>query len=163
MTTFKKNLFLISLLFTLFIAGCNEKNLLNQIDGTWHLQKYAIDGADKTYSYDTSHANFTWTFAGTSFNQSWLTLRNFQLYTRDTIAHYDTMMHAFVIDSITISIAQVPSGYTVKVSGDWYLTNGNQFLETRDSVYGQQLYQIIDHSKNSLHLLRNNEDFYLSK
>ena len=160
----KKTIFLISLFATLLIAGCNEKNLINQIDGTWHIQKYAVGGADMTHWFDTSHAGFTWTFSGsTSFSQSWSSIRVYTLYTLDTVGHYDTMAHAFVIDSVTTSIARAPTAYGVTVSGDWYLTNGNQFLETRDSVYHNQLYQIIDHSKNSLHLLDGNKDYYLSK
>ncbi len=160
----KKTIFLVSLFGALLIAGCNEKNLIGQIDGTWHLQKYTVNGADRTYWFDTTHAGFSWTFQnGDKFSQYWQSIKMYTLYTLDTVAHFDTTSHAFVIDSITTSIARVPTGYTSSVQGDWYLTNGNQFLETRDSVYGNLLYQIIDHSKSSLHLLYGNQDYYLTK
>jgi len=160
----KKTIFLFSLLITLLITGCNEKNLISQIDGTWHVQKYAVNGVDMTSSYDTSHAGCVWTFAnGDQFAQAWQQIKIYTTYTLDTIVHYDTTTHAFVIDSVTASIAKIPTAYTVNIKGDWYLTNGNQFLETRDSVFGNLLYQIVDHSKNSLHLLYGNQDYYLSK
>jgi len=160
----KKTIFLFSMLIILVIAGCNEKDLIGQIDGTWHLQNYAVNGADQTATFDTTHAGFTWTFAnGDKYSQSWQDIRVFQLYTLDTVGHYDAQTQSFVIDSITTTVAKVPTSYSVTVSGDWYLTNGNAFIETRDSVNGNLLYQIMSHSKNSLHLLYGNQDFYLSK
>jgi hypothetical protein len=160
----KKTIFLFSLLIILLIAGCNEKNLISQIDGTWHIQKYAVNGADMTSSFDSTHAGFVISFAnGDVYSEAWQSTRIFSTYTLDTIVHYDTTTHAFVIDSVTTSIAKIPTAYTVNVTGDWYLTNGNQFLITRDSVNGNIQYQIVDHSKNSLHLLYNDMDYYLSK
>lgn len=160
----KKTIFLFLLLATLLIAGCNEKNLISQIDGTWHLQKYAVNGVDMTTTFDTTHAGYTMTFAnGDLYTESWFAIKLYTLYTLDTLTHYDTTTHTFVIDSITASKAIVPTGYQVIAQGQWYLTNGNQFLETRDSLTGTRLFQIVDHSSGNLHLLYGNQDFYLSK
>jgi uncharacterized lipoprotein NlpE involved in copper resistance len=159
----KKTIFLLFAVI-LLIAGCNEKKLINQIDGTWHVQKYAVAGVDQTKSFDTLFANYQWNFSGTnSFTQSWNTITVYTLYNRDTITHLDTTTHTLVIDSITTSTAYVPTTIGKSVKGDWYLTNGNAFIETRDSVYGTKLYQIIDHSSSNLHLLYGNIDYYLAK
>jgi len=161
----KKTVPLLCILVTLLIAGCNEKDLTHQIDGTWHLQKYAVNGVDQTTTFDTTHAGFEWQFSGSSgssFSQYWQDIKVYNLYNLDTIAHIDPATHMLVIDSVTVTISHVPTSYGVTVQGDWYLTNGNQFLETRDPS-GNKLYQIVDHSKSSLHLLYNNQDFYLSK
>ena len=160
----KKTIFLSSLFIALVIASCNEKNLINQIDGTWHVSKYAVAGADQTRWFDTTKVNFKWTFSGSSsFNQTWNTVSKYTVYTNDTFAHLDTTTHTYVIDSVTTVSAVVPTTVLNTVKGDWYLTNGNQFLETRDSLTGIHLYQIIDHSSSSLHLLDGNKDYYLAK
>jgi hypothetical protein len=160
----KKTIFLFSLFAVILIAGCNQKDLISQIDGTWHISKYAVNGVDETSKFDSTQAGFLWTFAnGNVFSQAWQSIKIYTLYTLDTVAHYDTATHAFIIDSVTTSIARVPTGYGISVTGSWYLTNGNHFLQTEDSVFGNQQYQIIDHSKNSLHLLNGNKDYYLSK
>jgi hypothetical protein len=159
----KKTIFLFSIIITLFIAGCNEKNLLNQINGTWHLQKYAVGGVDETRQFDSMYTGFRWTFSGSTFNQSWTSVKLYTLYTLDTITHLDTTTHALVIDSVTTTTAVVPTGIFDQAKGDWYLTNGNYYLVTRDSTYGNNEYQIIDHSKSSLHLLNGNKDYYLAK
>jgi uncharacterized lipoprotein NlpE involved in copper resistance len=160
----KKTIFLASLLVTLLIAGCNEKNLISQIDGTWHVQKYSVANADQTHWFDTSYASFKWNFSGTKdFFQTWTSVKLYVVYNYDTITHLDTTTHTWIIDSVTSTRAVVPTTVSNTVKGDWYLTNGNQFLETRDSTYGTRLYQIIDHSKSSLHLLDGNKDYYLAK
>lgn len=160
----KKSIFLASLFALLIVAGCNQNHLVSQIDGTWHIQKYAVNGADQTHWFDTSYTAFKWNFSGTkSFYQTYNYVKDFVVYTNDTIAHLDTTTHAWVIDSVTTTHATVPTTEAMTISGDWYLTNGNQFLETRDSVKGTHLYQIIDHSNNSLHLLDGNIDYYLAK
>ena len=160
----KKNIFLASFLVLLFIAGCNEKKLVSQIDGTWHVQKYAVAGADQTRWFDSTYATFLWNFSGTKdFTQTYTVVTKYIVYNYDTIAHLDTMTHAWVIDSVTTTHATIPTTVGKTIKGDWYLTNGNQYLETRDSTNGNHLYQIIDHSKSSLHLLDGNKDYYLAQ
>ncbi len=160
----KKTIFLFSLLLLLLIAGCNQKDLVHQIDGTWHIQKYAVNGKDLTAQFDSTHALYAWHFSGTSdFYQQWQNIKIYNLYNFDTITSIDPITHTIVIDSIIGTTAQIPTDYGVYVQGKWYLTNGNQFIETIDPVNGTQLYQILDHSKNSLHLLYNNQEYYLSK
>lgn len=160
----KKTVFLLFILAGLFMAGCNQKALVKDIDGTWHVQNYAVNGADQTYWFDTTYSGFTWTFSGSSnFSKSYQKILKYTLYNRDTVAHYDTATHTLVIDSITISQAVVPTSVPVYIQGQWYLTNGNQYLQTQDSINGDQQYQILAHSRNSLHLLDGNKDYYLSK
>jgi len=160
----KKTIFFLSILIALFIAGCNEKDLVKQIDGSWHVQNYSVNGVDQTHWFDTTYAGFLWTFSGNiNYFQSWQVIKAVTLYNLDTIVSYDTTTHAFVIDSITSSIATVPTVVGAHVAGQWYLTNGNHFIETQDSIFGTRLYQIVSHSKSNLHLLYNNEDYYLSK
>ena len=160
----RKSIFLFALLATLLIAGCNEKNLVAQIDGSWHIQRYTVNGIDRTRSFDSTHAGFIWNFSGTKdFYKTWNSIYIYHLYTLDTIAHLDSASQTIVIDSVTTSIATVPTGYLVTIKGDWYLTNGNQYIETRDSVEGNRLYQIIDHSKSNLHLMDGNQEYFLAK
>ena len=160
----KKIIFLISLLIALVIAGCNQKDLVHQIDGTWHVQKYTVNGADQTTLYDSAFAGFIWNFSGTAnFYQQWHVIGIYTLYNLDTVASVNPVTHTLVIDSVITTIARVPTDIGKSAQGNWYLTNGNQFLETIDPVYGTRLYQILDHSPNSLHLLYNNQEFYLSK
>lgn len=160
----KKIIFFFSLLATLLIAGCNEQHLIDQLHGTWHVQKYTVNGVDKTHWFDTTYAGFQWNFSGSKdFYQTWNTITIYHLYTLDTITHLDTVTHTIVIDSVTTSVATVPTGSIAVIRGDWYLTNSNQFLETRDSTSSPKLYQIIDHSKSNLHLLYGNIDYYLAK
>jgi hypothetical protein len=160
----KKTIFLICVLLTLLIAGCNEKDLIKQIDGTWHVQNYSVNGADQTYWFDTAYTGFRWTFSGNSnYYQSWQVVKTMVLYNLDTIAHYDTTAHALVIDSITSSKAYVPTVVGVNLAGQWFLTNGNHYIQTQDSIFGNRQFQIISHSNSNLHLLDGNKDYYLSK
>jgi len=160
----KKAIFLFSILITLLIAGCNQKDLIHDIDGTWHVQKYAVNGADMTSKFDSAYAGFTWQFSGSAnFYQQWNIIGIYTLYSLDTVASINPVTQTLVIDSVITTIARVPTDFGKSVQGNWYLTNGNQFIETIDPVYGTRLYQILDHSKNSLHLLYNNQDYYLSK
>jgi hypothetical protein len=160
----KKTIFLASLLVSLFIAGCNEKKLISQIDGTWHVQKYAVAGADQTHWFDTTYTSFKWNFSGNrDFTQTYNVINKYVVYNYDTIAHLDTATQTWVVDSVNTTRSVIPTTVGKTIKGDWYLTNGNQFLETRDSVNGTHLYQIIDHSKSSLHLLDGNKDYYLAQ
>ena len=159
----KKTVFLLTVLLAIMISGCNEKNLVNNITGDWHVQKYSVDGHDRTYWFDTTYLVFRWSFtADRKYAKIWQTRRIGTVFTVDTIRHFDTIAQMTVIDSITSTSAIVPFTYTYNLRGDWILTNGNQYLETRDSIKNT-LYQIIDHSNSSLHLYSGNEDFYLSQ
>jgi hypothetical protein len=160
----KKAIFLVALFVGIFIAGCNENDLVKQIDGTWHVQNYSVNGADQTYWFDTTYAAFKWTFSGNiNYHQSWNVVKKFRLFNFDTIAHYDTTTQTLVIDSITSSNAVVPTVVEIDQNGQWYLVNGNHFIQTQDSIFGNHQYQIISHSKNNLHLLDGNKNYYLSK
>lgn len=160
----KKAIFLIPILVMLFIAGCNQKDLVSQIDGTWHVQRYLVSGADQTNLFDSVYAGYTWTFSGSAnFYQQWHLITIYTLGTLDTVTSINPITHTLVIDSVITTTAQVPTDVGKSTQGNWYLTNGNHYIETIDPIYGTRLYQILDHSKNSLHLLYNNQEFYLSK
>jgi hypothetical protein len=160
----KKTIFLVSILITLFIGGCYQKDLIKQIDGTWNVQNYSVNGANQTHWFDSVYSGFKWTFSGNSNDfMSWQVVKTYTIYNLDTIVHYDTTTHAFIIDSITSSKAVVPTVAGVGLAGQWLLTNGNHYLQTQDSIFGNRQFQIISHSNNSLHLLDGNKDYYLSK
>ena len=160
----KKTLFFVTLTLAIIIAGCNEKNLVKQIDGTWHVQNYSLNGKDQTQWYDSVYLGQKWTFAGNSnYYLAWQTVRTTTIYNLDTITHYDTTTHAFIIDRITSSKAIVPVLTYVSLAGQWLLTNGNQFLQTEDTMFLSRQFQILSHTANNLHLLDGNKDYYLSK
>lgn len=158
----RKIYFAVLLLITLAISSCNEKNLINQLVGTWHVQRYLVSGADRTGWFDSTYAGYTWyIYNGNKYLQNWSYVTTYTLWHLDTISHYDTTAHAFVIDSVLASNAVVPTSVYASVSGQWYLTNGNQWIETRDSANGDILYQILDQSSGSLHLMYGNKEYYL--
>ena len=160
----KKTILFVSILFVLIIAGCNEKNLIKQIDGTWHVQNYSLNGKNLTHWYDSVYAGQKWTFSGnSSYYISWQTVKTSTIYNLDTITHYDTTTQTFIIDSITSSTAIVPTAIYVGVGGQWLLTNGNYFLQTEDSIFQKRQFQILSHSSSNLHLLDGNKDYYLAK
>jgi len=159
----KKTIFLLMVLVTVLIAGCNEKNLISNISGSWHVQRYLVDGSDRTYWFDTTYPVFKWSFTSNGkFYKTWETRRIGTVYTVDTIRHYDPGSQTMVIDSITSTSAIVPYFFTTNVAGDWLLTNSNKYIETRDST-ANTLYQIVDHSSGSLHLFSGNIDYYLTQ
>jgi hypothetical protein len=158
----KKTVFLLSVVLALIISGCNQKHLVGQIDGNWHVQKYAVSGMDKTRWFDSVYTGFTWRFAGSSvFSKHWTTVTLYTINSYDTVGHYDAS-HNFILDSVVTTQAVVPTTIDNYRNGDWYLTNGNQYIETRDSIDGNIQYQIVDHSNSSLHLLKGNIDYYLA-
>ena len=160
----KKTFFFVTLMLVLIIAGCNEKDLVKQIDGTWHIQNYSLNGKDLTHWYDSVYYGQKWTFSGNSnYFISWQTVRTNTIYNLDTIAHFDTTTQTFIIDSITSSKAIVPVLTYINVSGQWLLTNGNQFLQTEDTMFQSRQFQILSHTANNLHLLDGNKDYYLAK
>ena len=160
----KKIIFFFSFLIILLIAGCNEKDLIKQIDGTWHVQSYSVNGTDQTHWFDTTYSGFYWTFSSNgNDNEGWQIVKPITVYNLDTLVHYDTSAHAFVVDSITSSKAVVPIVVDVGVTGTWLLTNGNHYLQTQDSIFGNRQFQIISHSKSSLQLLDGDKNYTLSK
>ena len=160
----KKTIFFVTVMLALIIAGCNEKDLVKQIDGTWHVQNYALNGSDQTHWFDSTYAGLKWTFSGNSnYYLTWKIVKTYTLYNLDTIAHYDTTTQAFIIDSITSSRAIVPIVVDVNVSGQWLLTNGNHYLQTEDSVFGSRQFQVLSHTNSNLRLVDGNKDYYLAK
>jgi hypothetical protein len=159
----KKTLFLSLFFALLLVSGCTEQNLLNQIGGTWHVQKYLVDGKDKTYWFDTTKPNFIWTFSGNTFTQNWRAIWVAKLYNVDTIAHLDTTTHSWIVDSTNVTYSYIPTYYTAVAKGTWLLVNGNHFIQTMDSANGNNLYQILDHSSGSLHLTQGTSEYYLAQ
>ena len=152
-------MFLVSVLIAIAIAGCDQKNLVSNIDGNWHLQKYTEDGADLTHTYDSTHMDFKWSFnADMTFYQYWKEKHVATIVSFDTTQHIDTVTHLAVIDRVDTSTLVEPYVYDSYHTGKWLLTNGNKFLQTRDSANGTQLFQITDHSASSLHLLKGNTE-----
>ena len=162
----KKTLFLCAILLTIVIAGCNEENLFANIIGLWRVQKYAVDGVDRTRWFDSAYVNFSWEFAKgdkNAFRKVWTVRDTRNIISYDTTKHVDTMTQLVVIDRIDTLHFIEPRAYQDTVVGDWYLTNSNKFMVTRDPRYGNIEYQIIDHSTGSLHLIKGNEEYYLTQ
>jgi len=159
----KKIAFLLTALISLFIMGCNEKNLVNNIEGNWHVSKYTVDGKDRTLWFDTTYTGFMWQFTSDKkYSKTWTEKHITQVYTSDTVSHYDSTAMVVVIDSINTTSAIVPYVYYAYVRGDWVLTNGNKYVVARDSIKNT-LYQIVDHGPKSLHLYSGSEDYYLGQ
>lgn len=159
----KKTIFIIAFFGTLIISGCNEQNLLNNIGGEWHVQKYLEDGKDKTRWFDTSHVNFKWYFSGKTFTQTWQTITTVTETNYDSIGHFSQASQTWILDSVTTSQSVIPVDYQLLIKGTWLLTNGNQFIQAMDSTTGTKLYQIMDHSSSGLHLMQGNAEYYLAK
>ena len=160
----KKTLFILVLFIVVLLTGCDEKNLLSNIHGEWRVQKYAVDGRDKTLWFDTTYVNFKWTFySNYTFAKYWNTRRTASVFVADTTQHIDTITQQPVIDHIDYS--SYTQTYTIGElhQGKWLLTNSNKFIQTSDSVNGTNQYQILDHGSDDLHLLRGNEEFFLTK
>ncbi|MCW3127621.1 MAG: hypothetical protein JWO03_3279 [Bacteroidetes bacterium] len=159
----KKTAFLLTIAIALFIMGCNEKSLINDITGNWHVSKYVVDGHDRTRWFDTTYTGFKWEFTSDKkYTKRWTTNQIGTVYTVDTVRHFDSTAMVDVIDSITSTSAIVPYIYNNYVRGDWVLTNGNKYLEARDSIKNSQ-FEIKDHAAKNLHLFEGNEDYYLSQ
>lgn len=162
----KKTIFLCAILFAIILIGCNEDNLLSNINGLWRVQKYSVDGVDRTRWFDSTYLNFRWSFftgSKNTFRKSWIAHNTIHSLRYDTTMHVDTMTHIRVIDRIDTVRFIDPYSYSDTLSGDWFLTNSNKFFISRDPIYGTLQYQIIDHSTGSLHLLKGNEDYYLTQ
>jgi hypothetical protein len=129
----KKTFVLFALSGILLIAGCTEKDLIKNVSGTWGVQKYLFNGADRTATFNNTKRDFRWTFnENKTYTEKWNV--------------YDS------INEVTS-----PMNYT----GSWTLTNSNRFLQlTRsDSVVSE--YRIDEHSAKSLKLFKGNEEIWL--
>jgi hypothetical protein len=159
-----KSIFLALISIVVFISGCNEQNLLDNLKGSWHLQRYYLNGKDKTRYFDTTYTNFRFTFKqDRTFDKTWQVQDQVNICYYDTVQHYDSASMQIKIDRIDTIKYLEPYSRDSKISGRWFLTNSNKFLETSDSVEGNKLYQILDHSSSYLDLLLGNEEFQLAK
>ncbi|MBS1625074.1 MAG: hypothetical protein JST83_13695 [Bacteroidetes bacterium] len=159
----KKTMVILSLALSIAIMGCNEKKLVSDITGDWHMSKYMVDGRDKTLGFDTTHTGFKWRFtADGKYYKSWTETHIGQVYTVDSIQHYDSTSMTLVFDSTITTSAIVPFVYHSEVRGAWVLINGNKYLQTNDSLDAVQ-YEIKDHSTKNLHLYSGSEDIYLAQ
>jgi hypothetical protein len=158
----KKYFAAILVVVTIAIAGCNEKKLLSDVDGSWKMTKYTVDSKDKTTYFDTTFRDYTWFIRpDKTFTEYWKipSIAITYNYTRvfdsidnsipDSIFHTDT------------TIISTPTFAEQGISGTWVLTNSNKFIQFRDSVNSVREYKIVDHSAKSMHLFKGNEDLYL--
>lgn len=160
----KKTIFLVVLFVAVLLTGCDEKTLLSDIHGQWRLQKYYLDGKDKTLWFDTTYTDFKWNFRSDyTFFKYWKVRRTAIVFVADTTQHIDTITQLPVIDRIDYSTyIQRYTGEEYH-EGKWLLTNSNKFMQTSDSIGGTNQYQILDHGSSDLRLLRGNEEFDLVK
>lgn len=159
----KRTLFILSAVLALAIMGCNEKKLVGDITGDWHMSKYVVDGRDQTRAFDTTHAGFKWSFTSDKkYHKTWTEVHLGGVYTIDSIQHFDSTTMTMVFDSTITTSAIVPFVYHSDVRGAWVLINGNKYLQTNDSLDAVQ-YEIVDHAAKSLHLYSGREDIYLAQ
>lgn len=159
----KRTIGILSVLLSVAIMGCNEKKLISDITGDWHVTRYVVDGRDQTLAFDTTHTVFKWSFsADGKYQKTWTDNRIGTVYTVDSIEHYDSTSMTMVFDSTITTSAIVPFVYYNSVRGVWVLINGNKYLQTNDSLSAVQ-YEIKDHSAKSLHLYSGTEDWYLAQ
>ncbi len=159
----KKTIVILSVMLSVAIMGCNEKKLVSDITGNWHVTKYVVDGRDQTVAFDTTHAGFQWSFSSDGkYHKTWSDNRIGRVYTVDSIQHFDSTTMTVVFDSTITTSAIVPFVHYNDVRGVWVLINGNKYLQTNDSLSAVQ-YEIQDHSAKSLHLYSGSEDLYLAQ
>jgi uncharacterized lipoprotein NlpE involved in copper resistance len=157
----KKASFLLVLAVVILVAGCNEKKLLDNLDGTWVVQKYLYNNGDKTTQFKADKVDFKWQFSkDKNYTESWEKV--------DTIK-YDRYDSAYVkdvsgLDSLS-NIDTVPTFYLNEQSffykGVWTLVNSNKFLQLRREDSTSADYRIIEHTSSSLKLFKGNEEFWL--
>jgi len=147
---------------SIVIVGCNEKKLLNDVDGTWKMTKYTVDTKDKTMFFDTTFRDFSWYIRpDKTFLEYWkvsdvtITYNYTRVFDSIDNSIPDSIFH---IDTTTIS---TPTFAERKREGTWVLTNSNKFIQFRDSVNNVREYKIVDHGAKSMHLFKGNEDLYL--
>lgn len=159
----KRTIVILSAVLSLAIMGCNEKKLVSDITGDWHMSKYVVDGKDQTRAFDTTHAVFQWSFtADGKYHKTWTDNRIGRVTTVDSIQHYDSASMTIVFDSTITTTTIVPYVHYNDVRGAWVLINGNKYLQTNDSLDAVQ-YEIKDHSAKNLHLYSGREDIYLAQ
>lgn len=147
----------------LLLAACSEKELLSDVEGTWHVQKYVVDSKDRTQYFDTTFRLFKWVFnAPHDFQQTWQyrkidTALNIHAIFDSVDVNNDTIYHYDTVKVVT------PKFVNAAIKGDWYLINSNKFLQTRDSVNGTNSYKIEEHSSGNMKLSRGDEVFYLAQ
>ena len=155
----KKSILITLVALLLVVAGCNEKNLLDNIEGSWGVKTYLYSNTDRTGEFKNTKLDFIWTFSGNKdYSESWKEVDStyYELAVpitvpdvsgNDSIVGYDTVP-AYEIDTFTFSR-----------SGTWTLINSNKFLQLKDTV--SRDYRIMDHSKDCLRLFKGNEEFLL--
>jgi len=123
------------------LASCNPRKALQQdLTGSWQVYKYNLHGADATYLFDSLHPGYTITFTN-----------NGQFVETDT------------------------SGAAVTLNaGTYTFKNDNQVLALMDSVavvidsvtvttIGERDYILFDLNKQTVQLLTDTSDTYMSK
>ena len=150
-----KNLVLLLVVGSLFVlASCGEAKLEKDIEGTWRVNKYLLNGGDRTAQLNASKSNYIWVFnKDKSMSRSWN-------YSSDSVAYridtsYSGGLRFFDTTQITIPVSGSSGDF-----GTWLLTNSNKYLQTTSNS-GTVEYQIIEHKSSSLHLFCNGEDYYL--
>jgi hypothetical protein len=157
----KKAAFIAASALLLLIAGCSEKDLIGNLDGSWVVEKYLYNNADKTEQFKSDKVDFTWKFSkDKNYTESWKTV--------DTVP-YDRLDSIYVpdvsgIDSL-IRVDTFPTFYLdeqfFSSNGNWILVNSNKFLQLRQSDTFSVDYRIIEHTKSTLKLFKGNEEFWM--
>lgn len=152
----KKNVFLLLFSLLLGLTSCDEKKLLDDIQGVWSLGKYEYNSQDKTLEFNTQHPNYRWVFRGDkTFSQFWDVAYDSVGITLDTTYPNGQL-------TVDTTWQYYPRTGQAGISGTWVLINSNKYLQTTENSGAVNQYKILKHSESSLSLFKGNETFYLN-
>lgn len=149
----------------LLLAACNKKAFLKKIQGTWKMDTYLFDGADKTVHFDTTYRNYTLDLTDAdvyTINWTQYILNADSTILVDTLG-YDSTAMDWVLDYDTLRFIDTTVVPHSEI-GTWDLLNSDEDLQLRnDSSNVPAIYRILDLTKNDLKLKKGNEEFYFKK
>ena len=148
----------------LTLAACNKKAFLKKLQGTWKVDTYLFDGANKTVHFDTTYRDYTLDISDDNvysisyyqyqFNHDSAILVDtlgYDSVAMDYIIQFDTLRF---IDTLTFPYTQI---------GTWTLLNSEEDLQLRASDSSSLgIYRILELDRKSLKLKKGNEEFYFS-
>lgn len=149
----------------LLLAACNKKAFLKKLQGTWKVDTYLFDGANKTVHFDTTYRNYTLdinddniysiSYFQYEFNPDSAILVDtlgYDSVAMDYIVQFDTLRF---IDTLTFPRTEL---------GTWDLLNSEEDLQLRsDSANVVSIFRILELDKSNLKLKKGNEEFYFTK
>lgn len=158
----KKTFIILTTILLIVAIGCNKKNLLGNLEGTWGVKTYLFETKDRTAAFNRDKAQFRWTFnSNEEFLETWKRIDTFYVDRYDSTFVTDTVTGTTTLTRVdTVEVANI-NQQIFSNKGTWTLTNSNKFLQLRDTSNVVREYRILDHSSKSLRLFKGNEEFLL--